>query len=115
MSSTLIKNNFSTVAYSTLERGSGSVSLSNHEERPKVVGSPPPLSMVEKLERIQERHLSDPPDTSDLKPFQISMGGNDHSMVDSTSTLSSVLMANQSKRANPSTSNHLPLAEFMSF
>jgi len=115
MSSSLIKNNFSTVAYSTLERGSGSVSLSNHEERPKVVGSQPLLSMVEKLERIQERHLSDPPNTSDLKPFQISMGGNDHSMVDSTSTLSSVLMANQSKRANPSTSNHLPLAEFMSF
>ena len=115
MSSTLIKNNFSTVAYSTLDRGSGSVSLSNHEERPKVVGSPPPLSMVEKLERIQERHLSAPPDTSGLKPFQISMGGNDHSMVDSTSTLSSVLMANQSKRENPSTSNHLPLAEFMSF
>ncbi len=115
MSSTLIKNNFSTVAYSTLDRGSGSVSLSNHEERPKVVGSPPPLSMVEKLERIQERHLSDPPGTSGLKPFQISMGGNDHSMVFSASSLSSVLKSNQSKGAKSNTGNHLPLAEFMSF
>ena len=115
MSSTLIKNNSSMVGYSTLGRGSGYVSLPNHEDRPKVIGSPPPHSMLDKLERIQERHLSDPPDTSDLKPFQISMRGNDHSMVDSTSTLSSVIMANQSKRANPSTSNHLPLAEFMSF
>ena len=115
MSSTLIKNNCSTVPNSALERGSGSVSLSNHEERLKVGGASPPLSMLEKLERIQERHLSDPPNTSDLKPFQISIGGNDHNMVDSTSSLSSVLMANQSKRANPNTSNHLPLAEFMSF
>ena len=115
MSSTLIKNNFSTGCYSTLERGSGSVPLSNHEKRPKVVGSPPSLSMLDKLERIQERHLSDPPDTSDLKPYQISMGGNDHSMVDSTSPLSSVLKSNQSKGAKSNTGNHLPLAEFMSF
>jgi len=103
------------VGYSTLGRGSGYVSLPINEERPKVIGSPPPLSMLDKLERIQERHLSDPPDTSDLKPYQISMGGNDHSMFFSTSTLSSVLMANQSKGAKSNTGNHLPLAEFMSF
>ncbi|HAU59480.1 MAG TPA: hypothetical protein DCW45_03830, partial [Opitutae bacterium] len=59
----------------TLEQGTGSVSLPNHEKKPKVVGTSPPLSMLDKLERIQERHLSDPPDTSDLKPYQISMEG----------------------------------------
>ena len=115
MSSTLIKNNFSTVGYSTLERGSGSVSLSNHQERPKVVGSPPSLSMVEKLERIQERRHSDPPNTSDLKPYQISMGVNDHSMVLSPSSVSSILKINNPKGAKSQKNNHLPLAEFMSF
>ncbi len=115
MSSTLIKNNSSTVCYSALERGSGSVSLPIYEERPKVVGSPPPLSMLNKLERIQERHLSDPPDTSDLKPYQIAMGANDHSKVHFPSSVLSVLKSNQSKGAKSNTGNHLPLAEFMSF
>ena len=115
MSSTLIKNNFSTVGYSTLERGSGSVSLSNHQERPKVVGSPPSLSMVEKLERIKERHLSDPPDTSNLKPYQIAMGANDHSKVHFPSSVLSVIKSNHSKGAKSQKINHLPLAEFMSF
>jgi hypothetical protein len=115
MSSTLIKNNSSMVGYSTLGRGSGYVSLPNHEDRPKVIGSPPPHSMLDKLERIQERHLSDPPDTSDLKPYQIPMGGNDHSMAHFPSSVLSVLKSNQSKGAKSNTSNHLPLAEFMSF
>ena len=115
MSSTLIKNNFSTAGYRTLEQGPSSVSLPNHEERPKGVGPPPPLSILDKLERIQARHHSDPPDTSDLNPYQISMDGNDHSMVDSTISLSSVLKSNQSKNANSNIGNHLPLAEFMSF
>ena len=115
MSSTLIKNNSSTVAYCTLERGSGSVSLPNHEERPKVLGPPPPFSMIDKLERIQERHLSDPPNTSDLKPYQISMGGNDNSIINSACSVSSVLRSNRSKSSIPNIGNHLPLAEFMSF
>ncbi len=115
MSSTLIKNNFITVPNSALERGSGSVSLPIHEERPKGVGSPPSLSMLDKLERIQKRHLSDPPDTSDLKPYQISMDGNDNSMVNSTNSVASVLKLNQSENANSIIGNHLPLAEFMSF
>ena len=115
MSSTFINNNFITLPKRTIEQGSGSVSLPNHEERPKVLGPPPPFSMIDKLERIQERHLSDPPNTSDLKPYQISMGGNDNSIINSACSVSSVLRSNRSKSSIPDVGNHLPLAEFMSF
>ena len=114
MSSTLIKNNFIKLPNRTLEQGTGSVSLPNHEKKPKVVGTSPPLSMLDKLERIHERHLSDPPDTSDLKPYQISMEGKDHCMTNQANSVSSVLRSNRSKRSS-SNSSHLPLAEFMSF
>ncbi len=115
MSSTLIKNNFITLPKRTLEQGTGSVTLPIHEEKPKVAGASPPLSMLDKLVRIQERHLSDPPDTSNLKPYQISMGGNDNSIINSACSVSSVLRSNRSKSSIPNIGNHLPLAEFMSF
>jgi hypothetical protein len=115
MSSTLIKNNSSMVGYSTLGRGSGYVSLPNHEDRPKVIGSPPPHSMLDKLERIRRRHLSDPPETSNLNPYQITKGVDGSSMVSPASLVLSIFKANQSKSASPHSGNHLPLAEFMSF
>ena len=115
MSSTLIKNNFITLPNRTLEQSPAFVSPLNHEEKPKVVGTAPPLSMLDKLERIRERHLSDPPETSDLKPYQISMGGNDNSIINSACTVSSVLRSNRSKSSIPNIGNQLPLAEFMSF
>ena len=115
MSSTLIKNNFITLPNRILEQGPSSFCLPNHDEKPKVVGTSPPLSMLDKLERIQERHLSDPPNTSDLKPYQISMGGNDNSIINSACTVSSVLRSNRSKSSIPNIGNQLPLAEFMSF
>ena len=115
MSSTLIKNNFRPVSYRTIKQSSCSVSLPIHKERNKVIGPPPPLSMLDKLERIQERHHSDPPNTSDLKPYQISMGGNDHSKVHFPSSVLSVIKSNHSKGAKSQKNNHLPLAEFMSF
>ena len=115
MSSTLIKNNFITLSKRTLEQGTGSVTLPNHKKKPKVAGASPPLSMIDKLERIQERHLSVPPDTSDLKPYQISIGGEDHCMINPAGSVSSVLKSNQSKNENSNIGNHLPLAEFMCF
>jgi hypothetical protein len=115
MSSTLIQNNFITVPNRTVEQGPDSITLPNHEKRPKVVGSPPPLSMLEKLERIRRRHLSDPPETSNLNPYQITKGVDGSSMVSPASLVLSIFKANQSKSASPHSGNHLPLAEFMSF
>ena len=115
MSSTLIKQIPKTTLYGTPEHGPGKLSLPKYQKRHRGVELSPPLSMLDKLERIQERHLSDPPDTGGLKPYQISTGGKNNCMLNTATSVSSVLRTNQLKSANSNTGNHLPLAEFMSF
>ena len=113
MSSTLNKNNFSTVHPKSRMQATFNVSSPDQERRLRPVESSPSLSMLNKLGRIRERHLSDPLKTIGLKPYQISKVGNCNCIVNSVCTVSSILRACKAKSENAHTGNHLPLVELM--
>ena len=112
MSSTQTKTIFRSVHAKTRKRDLNPVSLCKHRKRPRGLGSSPSLLIQDKLDRIRKRNLSDPPDTTGLKPFEISMDRSRNNIVHRACSVSSIL---KSKSANLHTGNHLPLANFMSF